>query len=124
MIAFIAARGSRRFQWGNEAHDCCSFGAAWIKIATGGEVDLMASVPPYLSEAEAADILAEKSIADRVDEQLARIAPSYARRGDIALCTIDGDETIGVVEGAAVICVGRKRLVRVPLRLAAIAWRV
>lgn len=84
----------------------------------------MADVPHYASADEAADILAAKPIAEWIDPQLERVPVSFARRGDIALCKIDGEDTIGVVEGEAIICVGRKRLQRVPRRLAEIAWRV
>lgn len=121
LIAYLAQRRDRRFKWGPYEHDCCSFGAGGVKALT--DVDVMADVPPYAS-AEQADLLLAKPIADWLDERFPRRPIGMARRGDIALATLDGQDTVMIVLGATLIGPGRRGLVELPRSAMRAAWAV
>jgi hypothetical protein len=124
MIEFLEARRRLPFKFGSSENDCCSFAAAWVKIANG--VDCMAVVPAYAS-AEEADVLLETPLDEMIDKSLPRRDPQFAQRGDIGLAKLgNGCElTVVIVEGATLVGPGKRGIARVPRGSALVAaWEV
>lgn len=121
LIAYLSERKRRAFAWGPYAHDCCSFGAGGVAAITGR--DVMADVPAYAS-AEEADALLTKPLGDWLDERFPRRPIGLARRGDIALATLKGQDTVMIVEGDTLVGPGARGLVRLPRSEMRAAWAV
>jgi hypothetical protein len=123
LVEYIAARSERRFEWGKDKQDCCSFANGGV-IAITGE-DLMADIPDYSSADEADLILADTSLEALMDARLARReSPAFAQRGDVGLTLFNNQPTLVLVEGAQIIGPGKRRLERLPRAQMTIAWAV
>lgn len=122
LAAYIAARETRRFEWGKGAQDCCSFAAGAVAAITGR--DVMADIPPY-SSAEEADVILTTPLEALLDARFARRDVGFAQRGDVALARIGKLESVVVVLGAELVGAGRPRgLVYLPRRVMRAAWAV
>lgn len=123
LLAYIAERERRVFEWGKRAHDCCSFSLGWALAATG--IDAMAHIEDYHDAAGADLILGRISIAEEVDRSFTRRPRALLQRGDVALVLNQaGDDTLVIVEGHFLVGPGARRLERMPRAAALIGWAV
>lgn len=88
----VARWRTRTFRWDR---DCARWLADCV-IAQTGEDPLADLRGQYRTKREALRLLAEKPMADRLDEKFLRVEPAFARRGDIALMQ---DGCLGLVLG-------------------------
>lgn len=122
LLDYLTQRRGRAFEWGPYAHDCCSFGAGGVAAITGR--DVMADVPAYSSAAEPATLLQQQPLSEWLDERFPRRPVGLARRGDIALATLKGQDTVMIVEGDTLVGPGARGLVRLPRSEMRAAWAV
>lgn len=116
---FIEARREMPFEWG--PNDCCAFAAAALEAMTGERPPL----PAYASERDAARLLREAPLRERVDELYGpEIVPAFAQRGDLVLLDLDGRATLGVCVGDEVVAPGPDGVLTFPRSLALAAWKV
>jgi len=124
LSAFLAEKEREAFAWGR--NDCCLFTADAVAALTG--VDPAADWRGAYDNEDAAQVLLDAAggLARLVTAALGsdtRQLVGFARRGDLVLAA----GAVGVVDdtGARVALYARDRgLVRAPLRLATVAWRV
>ncbi|MGE0828936.1 MAG: hypothetical protein AB7O04_06250 [Hyphomonadaceae bacterium] len=121
LIAYIEARERRPFAWGKNAQDCCSFANGAVIEMTGQ--DAMADIPDY-ETAEEADLILATPLADLLDARFPRRPIGLARRGDIAMAELDGQDTLMIVEGATLVGPGRRGLVRLARSAMRAAWAI
>ena len=88
----VAEWRSRPFKW---SRDCGRWAAACV-IAQTGEDPIAELRGRYSTKREAMRLLAEKPMAERLDEIFPRVHPALAQRGDIALVQ---DSCLGCVTG-------------------------
>lgn len=110
-----------RFVWGKT--DCCRFGAACVKAQTGK--DPMRGLRGRCStKTGALRMLAEQPLEAWLDSRFKRVAPAFAKRGDIVMA----HGNVGVVWAGAALFVGqegaRAGLVSFPIRDWSGAWQV
>lgn len=98
----IAEWRVRPFRWDR---DCARWVSACV-IAQTGEDPLRDLRGLYRTKREALLLLAEKPMAERLDERFERVHPAFARRGDIALtqetclgCVMGGEALFYFAEG-------------------------
>lgn len=121
LVALIEARSGTAHSW-RRGEDCVSFAAACVKAQTG--IDLLDDVPGWATRAEALRVARTLGgLSNLLDTRLTRIAPAFARRGDIAGLP---DRKFGVrlmvVEGATLIGPGETGLERLPRAAMKRAW--
>ncbi|NCP10840.1 MAG: hypothetical protein GW859_02595 [Sphingomonadales bacterium] len=108
----------RTFRWDR---DCVRWLADCV-IAQTGEDPLAGMRGRYRTKREALRLLAESPLAERLDEKFARIAPAFARRGDIALMQ---DSALGLVLGGEAMAFGEDgRMTMIPRREWQAVWAV
>lgn len=121
LLAFIEQRQHIPHDWSNE-QDCVSFARGAVAAQTG--IDHLAGVAPWTNIREARKVIQSLGgLEAAVDARLNRVAPAFARRGDIAAVP---DEHFGIrlmiIEGATLVAPGDGGLVRLPRSAMTIAW--
>lgn len=121
MIAFIDSRQTMPYIWGE--NDCVSFAAGAVKAATGK--DYLKRLR-WSSKAGAFRVLKRVGgIEAALDQRFKRIAPSMAKRGDIAGVP---DDALGIhpmiVEGEKLVSPGDEGNRRAPRRAMTVAWSI
>lgn len=123
--AFAQAR-ARQFQWG--LHDCCLFVASVVDAMTDSDyAQRIAADLPYSTEAEARDYIARAGgLQPLVASYLGDTIPwGWAQQGDVVLAhDANGQEVLGVCEGAQVICATGAGIGPLPINRAICAWRI
>jgi hypothetical protein len=121
---YIDRHRTTPFAWG--AHDCVSFAAQWVELAREDLSPLADLGLTHASAWEAVRAMAGRSLLEAVNDwgQLTPIAPSFARRGDIALVDCEDRQCLSVCVGEAAAAPGVTGLVLVPMTAARAAWRV
>lgn len=122
MIAMIEQRQFARFRWGS--NDCVRFTGRVVAAQTGA--DPLAGLPRWNSRRAALAACDELGgLIAAIDARFVRIAPAFAKRGDIAGIE---DRLFGVrlmvVEGATLVGPGRSGLERLPRAAMDMAWSV
>lgn len=116
LAAFVTQRNCEPFKWGK--NDCCLLIADWVLFATGNDVaaDFRGA---YRSKTGAFKQLFKRGLNDVQSVFKDRLNPevpiAYARRGDIALVEFNNEYVGGIVTVNAVVCVGDKGLVSLPM---------
>lgn len=119
LYAFLDARHDMPFDWATNS--CVSFAADAVNEMTG----TMPELPTFATAAEAAALLATRSLRDRVNDQFGpEIAPAFAQRGDLVLIDLAGRESIAVCVGVEAAGPGDTGLLMAPMSAAVAAWRV
>ncbi len=95
----VARWRTRPFRWDR---DCARWLADCV-IAQTGEDPLEDLRGQYRTKRGALRLLAEKPMAQRLDEKFPRVEPAFARRGDIALMQ---DSCLGLVLGGEAMAYG------------------
>lgn len=91
LTRFIDSRHSAPHEWGREANDCCSFPLAAVEAQTGVRV---APKLKWKDRRSALRVIRRfGSIEAAFDAYFERVAPAFAKRGDIAGVP---DETFGI----------------------------
>ena len=121
LIAFIAARETVPHDW--QRNDCVRYAAGAIGAQTGS--DPLADLKPWTSASQAKRLAVRMGgLEAAVDKRLARIAPAFAARGDIAGVP---DEAFGillmVVEGHSLVGPGEHGNHRLPRSAMTMAWK-
>jgi hypothetical protein len=111
--AYLAGCENRAFRFGE--FDCCLFVADWIVAAKG--VDLAANERGTYSTFKQGLKVIKTDIKTVFKARLnhAEIATSFAKRGDIALCDVNGDTVAGIVGLGCVHCVAEIGLTTLPV---------
>lgn len=118
---FDASARARPFKWGE--WDCALMSADWIKTCTG--VDPAETYRGRYKTAKGAARILRKGLLEFCRGfGFEEVRPMMAQRGDIAMIGIEGRESLGVVMAGYVLAPGIDGSVRVPLKMAATAWRV
>jgi len=127
LAAALEAARDKPFQWG--VHDCGLFAADCVLAMT--DVDPAAMYRgQYSDEAGAVETMYLLSNGGLRAAWTKALGPAMnnvrmARRGDVALVSVDGAEEItGVVVGSRVACLARDGLVMIPSRCVVAAWAV
>jgi hypothetical protein len=116
LATYIGSHLQRPFQWGE--NDCVLFTVGWIEVATGR--DYLGAYKPWSSAKEAIrKVDAAGGLEALFDANLKRIAPNFARDGDVALI----DRTAFLFSGSHVVSVGESGLVFLDRMEAKCAWR-
>jgi hypothetical protein len=114
---YVESRRDTPFDWATNS--CASFAAAAVEAMTDEAVPL----PAFATTAEAAALLAERSLRDRVGDVMGpEIVPSFAQRGDLVLIDIEGRESVAVCLGLDAVGPGTAGIVLVPMSAAIAAW--
>lgn len=112
---YIAEHLATPFAWGT--HDCVCFAIGWVEIATGR--DFLAKHRPWKDERSATRAVKKAGgLEAQFDRHLKRIAPGYAKDGDITL--VDG--TAYLFSGAQLVGPGKDGLVFKSRMEATCAW--
>lgn len=119
---YIRERETRRFKWGKDQHDCCSFALGSVIATTG--YDAMAEIEDYVSAEEADLILDKHPIEAFMDEHFPPRALGMAQRGDIALVRVKEELALMIVEGPQLVGAGAYALTRYPRAAIIKAWAV
>lgn len=137
LFALFDERAARPFEWGDDKHDCISFGDRAVFVQTGdspirragyhwsterGAVRLLKRVGGL---AAAVDLVLRRHIAmvAEPDGSVAwEDAPALAHRGDIGLADVDGRQSLVVIEGHLAVGPGLDGLVRLQRSAVTIAW--
>lgn len=92
---FLQNTKEQNFEWGQL--DCVLFACKWIENITDIN-PARKSIGAYKDEKTAYAHLKKEygSIQEGLDKHLKQVAPSHRQKGDVALCMIDGRETLGV----------------------------
>jgi hypothetical protein len=83
------------FQWG--VCDCVLWAGEWFRLLTGADVteDIRGK---YDSKESAAALIESKGgLVDGITERIPQRVIGFQKRGDLALCIIDGQETLGII---------------------------
>jgi hypothetical protein len=90
-----------KFEWG--VIDCVLWSVGWFEILTG--IDLLTDVRGKYSTKDEADALIEKfgGLGAAFTAKIPKRVPGFEKRGDLALCNIDGMDTIGIVAASGFI---------------------
>ncbi|KQT10959.1 DUF6950 family protein [Ramlibacter sp. Leaf400] len=125
--AYVALHRATPFDWA--LHNCVTFAAGWIELATGHAVQL----PPYdgaLSAHRRIDAVGGL-LAGARDRLGAPVPGTFAQCGDVVLVrlpsteeSLEGRRAFGVCIGPTVVAPGPTGLLRVPMVQAEAAWRV
>jgi len=120
LIDTIEIRQRAVFRWGS--NDCVRFAARAVRAQTGRNP--LADVPRWRSRREAMAITDEMGgLIAALDARFDRVAPAFAKRGDIAGIE---DRLFGVrlmiVEGATLVGPGNRGLERLPREAMTMAW--
>lgn len=123
LAAYIAQHYCAPFEWAT--NDCATFAAGWIERATGEH-----RFDPLYNDALSAARLVQAeggmaAAASRLlglGETLAN--PQAAQRGDIALVSLDGRETLAVVDVDGAFGPGPAGLMHAPRTAFVAAWTV
>lgn len=97
LAEFLTANLGKKFQWGE--WDCVLFTGSWIALATG--IDPLADLPKWTNEKQAWRIVKKLGGLEKaMDARFKRIAPNFAKDGDIALvgdrlCIFSGSQIAG-----------------------------
>lgn len=103
------------FCWAS--HNCVSFVAGYVKEATG--IDHLAGILEWSNEQEARQIVKDMGGMEAIlDSRFTRIAPHFAKDGDIAL----RGKTLGLVSGNYMVSPGEKGLVNMDRIGITCAW--
>lgn len=92
---YLKGAAHKKFEWG--AHDCVLFTMDWFLSLTN--VDIIPDIRGKYSTEEEALALIE-SFGGLIQATSARIPTrpaGFEKRGDLALCEVDGKETMGIV---------------------------
>jgi len=112
---YITDHLDKPFAWGT--NDCVLFAVGWLEKATGR--DYLSRFRPWNNAREAvAKVDALGGLEAMFDAHLARIRPSYAVDGDIALI----DRTVYLFSGPNIVSVGPDGLVFINRMEAKCAW--
>jgi hypothetical protein len=124
LAAFIEARRTRRFKWGE--HDCALFAADWVLECCG--VDLAdcyrGTYRTAITGRRLVDAGGGLMMMVRRAGLLALPSPYEAHRGDIAQTANHGRTALGIVDGPQVVGPGEGGLVWHPIHDAIMAWRI
>lgn len=116
---YVESRRDVPFGWATNS--CASFAAGAVEAMTDGAVPL----PAFATAAEAAALLAERALRDRVGDVMGpEIVPAFAQRGDLVLIDIEGRESVAVCLGLDAVGPGTAGIVLVPMSSAVAAWGV
>jgi hypothetical protein len=129
LAALIDAASRLPFEWGRA--DCCLFAADAVWALTQRD-PAAAWRGTYMDESGAMAIVARAGGLDALVETglssigitPERIAPGFGQRGDVALFAGALGETLGVVEGAAIVARAPDGVLRVPSAQARIVWAI
>ena len=120
---YIASKQAQPFAWAD--HDCCTFAAGWVQIATGhdpmhGLRDLRSARPALRKLATLGGLLAA------VDGLLGQHLPgAFAQAGDVAMVTLGKNRAaMAVCNGTALVVPGVRWLEVLPMTEAVCSWRV
>lgn len=93
---YLQSMTKRLFRWGKV--DCVLFGCKWAGIATGVD-PAEGSYGAYKTREEAFEHLKEVygSIEEGLDKHFNRVPVARRQRGDLALCMVEEQETLGIV---------------------------
>lgn len=93
--SFIDESKPRQFAWGT--CDCVCWAAEWFARLTG--YDPMSEIRgQYNSEEQAYELLAQKAgLSAEISALLPVRQAGFHKRGDVAMCMINGKETLGIV---------------------------
>lgn len=121
---YIETERSKPFEWGTR--DCVTFTARAIGVVSDIDVEAIISTYGQYDKIEAARILLGKNndICAFFDEHLKRKPKAQAKRGDVACVSIDGRNTLGIVDGRRVICKTEDDVLFVPVVGALVVWGV
>lgn len=122
LIALIEQRQASSFRWGR--NDCVRFAALAVRAQTGA--DPLEGLPRWRTRREALAVTDQQGgLIAALDARFERIAPAFAKRGDLAGIE---DRLFGVrlmiVEGATLIGPGRRGLQRLPRGVMDFAWSI
>lgn len=121
---------TKDFAWGK--HDCCLAVADWVLAMTGedfakdlrgkyaDEVGAAITLEKFTGEAEL-----EPCIIKLLGQPLESV--NFAQRGDVVIFqSKDGRDALGMIDlsGTRIVAVTTKGLIRLPINLARVAWRV
>jgi len=125
LLALLGERLNTPFAWAS--NDCCSF-AFDCALAQTGHDAWADERGRYATAIGAARVIRRYGgVQSIADARFARIAPSMAMRGDLALVSsaAAGDAmSLAVVEGSTLVAVGVDGLVRLPRSAALAAWSI
>ena len=98
LAQYLEDAKTKSFEWG--VLDCVLFSCLWVEVMTG-ENPAEDCVGAYSSEAEAQAFMVDRfgTIEAGLDAALSRVDIAFRQKGDLALCLIDGKETLGIVGG-------------------------
>ncbi len=130
LAEFAAARLGRPFSWG--ADDCCLLAADWAEVAIG--VDPAAALRGYADQAGALEALQAYAggkvlkTVHRIGREIGMVPVDVrrAQRGDVMGFRVPAPFylSLGVCIGAQSLGIAGDRVVMVPTRTAARAWRL
>lgn len=124
LVAWVAGAATRPFAEGS--HDCALFAAGAIAAMTGAD-PAAGYRGRYRSTRGGLRVLRRAGLADHLalaDRHFARIAPAFARAGDLAAVAEAGGPCLGIVQGERIYVLRPEGLATVPLTTAVTAWRV
>jgi hypothetical protein len=120
---FLDAWPAKPFDWASG--NCCHFAAAWVKAATGREIEL-----PKTPDVRAARRVLKTGLADACRRLYGgpEVLPTLAQTGDLVLVPVEGEgvgEALGICSGRDVILLGADGKPAVlPIDRATTAWRL
>ena len=120
---FFSSKEDTPFEWGT--HDCCTFAADWVKLATG--IDPMEDLRGLDSAIAAHRALSEAGgMLAAVDLRMGpHLTGPFAHAGDVAMTTSEtGSKVMAVCVGAHLAVPGVVGLQLVPVQQAEATWRV
>lgn len=88
----------KSFEWG--VCDCAIFVCDWIEERIGINPASICK-GAYTTEAEATAFMLDHfgSLSSGLDAEFTRVEKAFRQKGDVALCKIEGRETLGIVGG-------------------------
>ena len=122
--AYIRSREGKRFAWGRDKQDCCSFAMGAVLAITGVDPMLVAGVPEYQTAEDADLILDDYPIEGTLDGLFEHRLIGMAQRGDVALVIVREEFAAMVVEGREIVGAGPHGLQRYPRSAMLKAWAI
>ena len=117
---FTIARSKMPFEWG--VNDCALCAADWVKICTG--IDYAAAFRGYTGAREALSLISTHGGLQAIATAALGepVASGFETVGDVVLIDFDGNEVLGICNGATTLGPGPNGLVAVTFPVLA-AWR-
>lgn len=123
LMETISSYENKPFAWG--ASDCSLFAADCV--AAQRDDDPFAFLRGrYATKVGAARVLKKEGgkISAVMARTLKEVAPSFAKRGDVCLIEVEGEEAAGIVIGAEIIAMAETGTIRLPRSLILKAFSV